>query len=192
MIKPIKFDLKLSNSERLCTLDDLKNNLTSELFEHFYSGKLAKWLRVRKLEEQADAVEKLLAEIHDCEVQSFKSLIELFGGEADVDSLRIKIAERKKVLPSSNDEIEQLKAEINALKVEIEPIKKKQEDEILQSHNAKSNLKTVRQLSDIVKIPLNKLLIQLKDAGLGEKNPEDKVSEDEKLKFLAHLRQRHG
>ena len=70
--------------------------------------------------------------------------------------------------------------------MEIESIKK-QEDEILQSHNVKSNLKTVRQLSETVKIPLGRLLIQLKDAGLGEKNPEDKVSKDEESKLLAHF-----
>ena len=56
-------------------------------------------MRVRKLEEQANVVEKLLAEIHDCEVQSFKSLIELFDGKTDVDLLRTAIAERKKILP---------------------------------------------------------------------------------------------
>lgn len=131
MIKPIKFDLKLSNGETIATIDDLKNNLTIELFEHFHSGKLAKWLQVRKLEEQAEAVENLLYEIHDREVQSFKGLIELFGGEADVDSLRIAIAERKKMLPSSiqnsDDEVEQLTAafekEIEALKMKIEMFK---------------------------------------------------------------------
>lgn len=131
MIKSIKFDLKLNNGETLRTLDDLKNNLSSELFEHFQSGKLAKWLRVRKLEEQADAVEKLLTEIHDREVRSFKGLIELFGGEANVDSLRTAITERKKALPSFgqnlDDEVEQLKAtfekEIEALKAEMELLK---------------------------------------------------------------------
>jgi chemotaxis protein histidine kinase CheA len=127
-MKTIKFDLKLNNGAiTLCTLDDLKNNLSPELFEHFHSGKLAKWLRVRKLEEQADAVEKLLAKIHNCEAQSLKGLIELFGGEADVDSLRTAIAERKKALPSSrqnsDDEVERLKAENEALKTEIEELK---------------------------------------------------------------------
>ncbi len=86
-----------------------------------------KWLRVRKLEEQANAVEKLLTEIHDIEVQSFKGFIELFGGEADVDSLRIGIAERKRALPSSvensDEEVKQLKTEIEALKAEIEQLK---------------------------------------------------------------------
>jgi hypothetical protein len=119
MIKPIKFDLKLNNGETLRTLDDLKNNLSPELFEHFQSGKLAKWLRVRKLEEQANAVEKLLAEVHDREVQSFKGLIELFGGETDVDSLRTEIAERKKMsslVQNSDDEIERIK---EGLEIEI-------------------------------------------------------------------------
>ncbi len=126
-MKTIKFDLKLNNGETLRILDDLKNNLTPEVFLHFQSGKLVKWLRVRKLEEQANAVEKLLTEIHDTEVQSFKGFIELFGGEADVDSLRIGIAERKRALPSSvensDEEVKQLKTEIEALKAEIEQLK---------------------------------------------------------------------
>lgn len=131
MIKPIKFDLKLSNGETLYTFDDLKNNLTIELFEHFHSGKLAKWLRVRKLEEEANAVENLLDEIHDRELQSFKSLIELLGGEADVDSLRTAIAERKKAssssIQNSDDEVEQLTVafgkENESLRMEIEMLK---------------------------------------------------------------------
>jgi translation initiation factor IF-2 len=52
--------------------------------------------------------------------------------------------------------------------------------------------KTVRQLAEIVKIPLDRLLVQLKEAGLPATKPEDEISEDEKAKLLAHLRQRHG
>jgi hypothetical protein len=122
-MKPIKFDLPF-NGTKLCTFDDLKNNLTAELLEPFRTGKLAKWLRVRKLDEQADAVEALLAaEItanNDREVQSFKGLMELFDGETDENLLRAAIAERKQALPSvqnsDDEEIEALKAEIEQLK----------------------------------------------------------------------------
>ena len=52
--------------------------------------------------------------------------------------------------------------------------------------------KTVRQLAEIVKIPLERLLEQLKEAGLSASTPEDLITEDEKMQLLAHLRKRHG
>ncbi len=52
--------------------------------------------------------------------------------------------------------------------------------------------KTVRQLAEIVKIPLERLLEQLKEAGLSASTPDDFITEDEKMQLLAHLRKRHG
>jgi translation initiation factor IF-2 len=52
--------------------------------------------------------------------------------------------------------------------------------------------KTVRQLAEIVKIPLERLLEQLKEAGLTASAPDDVINEDEKMQLLAHLRKRHG
>jgi translation initiation factor IF-2 len=52
--------------------------------------------------------------------------------------------------------------------------------------------KTVRQLAEIVKIPLERLLEQLKEAGLSASAPDDVINEDEKMQLLAHLRKRHG
>ncbi|PPD36864.1 MAG: translation initiation factor IF-2 [Methylomonas sp.] len=52
--------------------------------------------------------------------------------------------------------------------------------------------KTVRQLAEVVKIPLERLLEQLKEAGLSANSADDVISEDEKMQLLAHLRQRHG
>ena len=51
---------------------------------------------------------------------------------------------------------------------------------------------TVRQLAEIVKISLERLLEQLKEAGLSASAPDDVINEDEKMKLLAHLRKRHG
>ena len=51
---------------------------------------------------------------------------------------------------------------------------------------------TVRQLAEIVKISLEKLLEQLKEAGLSATAADDVINEDEKMKLLAHLRKRHG
>ncbi|NOT11520.1 MAG: translation initiation factor IF-2 [Methylococcaceae bacterium] len=52
--------------------------------------------------------------------------------------------------------------------------------------------KTVRQLAEVVKIPLERLLEQLKEAGLSASSPDDVIHDDEKMKLLAHLRKRHG
>ena len=52
--------------------------------------------------------------------------------------------------------------------------------------------KTVRQLAEVVGIPLERLLEQLKEAGLSASAPDDVIQEDEKVKLLAHLRKRHG
>ncbi|MGZ8215171.1 MAG: translation initiation factor IF-2 associated domain-containing protein, partial [Methylosarcina sp.] len=52
--------------------------------------------------------------------------------------------------------------------------------------------KTIRQLAEVVKIPLDKLLEQLKEAGLSASTPDDIISDDEKMQLLAHLRKRHG
>ncbi|MDD1612816.1 MAG: translation initiation factor IF-2 associated domain-containing protein, partial [Methylococcaceae bacterium] len=51
---------------------------------------------------------------------------------------------------------------------------------------------TVRQLAEVVRIPLERLLEQLKEAGLSANTPDDVISEDEKMQLLAHLRKRHG
>ena len=91
-MKPIKFDLPL-NSIRVATLDQLEENLTPEILQHFRSGKLAKWLRVRHLNEQADKVEALLAADIEDEVQLFKSVCEVFVGEVDVNDAREAICE---------------------------------------------------------------------------------------------------
>lgn len=52
--------------------------------------------------------------------------------------------------------------------------------------------KTIRQLAEVVKIPLEKLLEQLKEAGLSASTPDDVINDDEKMQLLAHLRKRHG
>ncbi|WP_367154698.1 translation initiation factor IF-2 [Methylomonas sp. HYX-M1] len=52
--------------------------------------------------------------------------------------------------------------------------------------------KTVQALAEVVGIPLEKFLEQLKEAGLTHGAPEDIITDDEKVKLLAHLRKRHG
>ncbi len=52
--------------------------------------------------------------------------------------------------------------------------------------------KTVRELAEVVGIPLERLLEQLAEAGLKVNAPDEIVDEEEKTKLLAHLRKRHG
>ncbi|MCQ8181631.1 translation initiation factor IF-2 [Methylomonas sp. SURF-1] len=52
--------------------------------------------------------------------------------------------------------------------------------------------KTVQELAEVVGIPLERFLEQLKEAGLSASAPDDVIDDDEKIKLLAHLRKRHG
>ncbi len=51
---------------------------------------------------------------------------------------------------------------------------------------------TVRQLAEVVGIPLDRLLAQLGGAGLAVTSADDMLSDAEKLKLLSYLRQSHG
>jgi len=52
--------------------------------------------------------------------------------------------------------------------------------------------KTVKELAEMVKMPLDRFLEQLKEAGISASAPEDLIDEDERITLLAHLRKRHG
>lgn len=117
-VKPIKFDLKLADGTKLATLDNLEENLTPELLEHFYSGKLAKWLRVRKLNELADALDVLLVAENDAkhehDVQLFKKFCEIFVSEVDEDDAREAMKDYKPsvVVQDAIEEVEEAPLEI--------------------------------------------------------------------------------
>ena len=52
---------------------------------------------------------------------------------------------------------------------------------------------TIRQLADVVGIPIDRLIAQLVgDAGLAVGSADDVLNDDEKLKLLSHLRREHG
>ncbi len=51
---------------------------------------------------------------------------------------------------------------------------------------------TVKQLAGVVGIPIERLLVQLQEAGLSKADAEDSISEDEKMQLLSHLRRSHG
>ena len=52
--------------------------------------------------------------------------------------------------------------------------------------------KTVRQLADMVKTPVDQLVKQLQEAGLSVRTSDDIINDDEQMQLLAHLRKSHG
>ncbi len=51
---------------------------------------------------------------------------------------------------------------------------------------------TVAQFAEVLKVPVDKLLAQLGEAGIDVSGAEDTISDDAKLELLSHLRRSHG
>jgi translation initiation factor IF-2 len=51
---------------------------------------------------------------------------------------------------------------------------------------------TVAQFADVLKVPVDRLLAQLDQAGISVAGPQDMISEEAKLELLTHLRRSHG
>ena len=51
---------------------------------------------------------------------------------------------------------------------------------------------TVAQFAEVLKVPVDKLLSQLDEAGIKVKGSDDTISDDAKLELLTHLRRSHG
>jgi len=51
---------------------------------------------------------------------------------------------------------------------------------------------TVAQFADVLKVPVDKLLMQLDEAGIKVSGSDDKISDDAKLELLTYLRRSHG
>jgi len=51
---------------------------------------------------------------------------------------------------------------------------------------------TVAQFAEVLKVPVEKLLVQLDQAGIKVTGPNDKISDEAKLELLSHLRRSHG
>ena len=51
---------------------------------------------------------------------------------------------------------------------------------------------TVSQFAEVLKVPVDKLLAQLGEAGIKVKGSDDRISEEAKLELLTHLRRSHG
>lgn len=141
-MKSIKFDLKLNDGAiTLATLKDLEQNLTPELFPHFHSSKLAKWLRVRNLEEQAEKVQALLVSEKEHQAQLFKNLCDIFDKNIDENEAREMMQSYKPSISEqdfNNEEVAALQAEIETLKEEIAKLQK---TEINQNNLTKEILK---------------------------------------------------
>jgi len=51
---------------------------------------------------------------------------------------------------------------------------------------------TVTQFAEVLKVPVDRLLVQLDQAGIKVAGPDDQISDDAKLELLTHLRRSHG
>ena len=51
---------------------------------------------------------------------------------------------------------------------------------------------TIAQFAEVLKVPVEKLLSQLDEAGIKVSGSDDKISDDAKLELLTHLRRSHG
>ncbi|MDH5692375.1 MAG: translation initiation factor IF-2 [Gammaproteobacteria bacterium] len=51
---------------------------------------------------------------------------------------------------------------------------------------------TIRQFAEVVGIPVDRLLVQLGEAGLAEKTADEAITDDEKMQLLSYLRSRRG
>src|ERR1700746_3539793 len=51
---------------------------------------------------------------------------------------------------------------------------------------------TVSQFAEVLKVPVDRLLVQLDQAGIKVEGPNDRISDDAKLELLTHLRRSHG
>ena len=51
---------------------------------------------------------------------------------------------------------------------------------------------TVAQFAEVLKVPVEKLLVQLDEAGIKVSGSDDSISDDAKLELLSHLRRSHG
>jgi translation initiation factor IF-2 len=51
---------------------------------------------------------------------------------------------------------------------------------------------TVSQFAEVLKVPVDRLLVQLDQAGIKVEGPNDRISDDAKMELLTHLRRSHG
>jgi len=51
---------------------------------------------------------------------------------------------------------------------------------------------TIAQFAEVLKVPVDKLLLQLDEAGIKVSGSDDTISDDAKLELLSHLRRTHG
>ena len=51
---------------------------------------------------------------------------------------------------------------------------------------------TIAQFADVLKVPVDRLIAQLDQAGITVSSPQELISEEAKLELLTHLRRSHG
>jgi hypothetical protein len=79
MAKLIRFDLPM-NGKKVKDLDELRDNMTVEILDHYKTGLLAKWLRVRDYNEALTILEQITV---DDDVVLLKTICGVFDIEVD-------------------------------------------------------------------------------------------------------------
>ena len=51
---------------------------------------------------------------------------------------------------------------------------------------------TVSQFAQVLKVPVDRLIVQLDQAGIKVEGPDARISDEAKLELLSHLRKSHG
>jgi translation initiation factor IF-2 len=51
---------------------------------------------------------------------------------------------------------------------------------------------TIAQFADVLKVPVDRLIAQLAQAGITVLGPQDRISDEAKMELLTHLRRSHS
>lgn len=88
-MKPIKFDLPI-NGVKVRNLQELRDNFTTDILEHYRDGLLLKWLGSRSLMAEAEKLAAIPADKSDADVLAAICIV--FGVEADQQVIEAALA----------------------------------------------------------------------------------------------------
>ena len=91
-MKQIKFDLPI-DGVKVATLDELRDHFTTEIINHFRDGLLARWLQVRDLAGELEALERLKENGTDDDAGTLKALCRIFEVEVNDAAIKAALAE---------------------------------------------------------------------------------------------------
>jgi len=91
-MKPIKFDLPI-NGTKVRSLEELRDNFTTEILELHASGVLSKWLKSRGLEAEVEKLSAMSADLGD--VDRLVGLCEILGVDADRAVIEVALSDER-------------------------------------------------------------------------------------------------